>query len=51
MNKAKLARFLVKGATGIVFSAFIGYTIKMEKKIEARIDDHFDAEPAADQTN
>lgn len=52
MKNAKVIKFVVKGALGIVFSAAIGYTIKLEKKIEERIDDHYD-EPKAetDQAN
>lgn len=44
---AKLAKMLVKGAVGFVFSAAIGYVIKVEKGIEERIDEHY-AEPKAD---
>lgn len=42
----KLVKFVVKGALGLIVSAAIGYTIKAEKMIEKRIDDHFDETPA-----
>uniref|UniRef100_A0AAU7H0I6 Uncharacterized protein n=1 Tax=Streptomyces phage Scarif TaxID=3158858 RepID=A0AAU7H0I6_9CAUD len=47
MNKPKAAKFIVKQGIGLIFAAAIGYAIKMEKKIEARIDDHY-AEPKSD---
>lgn len=40
----KLTKLIVKGALGFGISAVIGYTIKMEKRIEERIDEHFDPE-------
>lgn len=45
----KLAKMIVKGALGFGISALIGYTIKMEKKIEERVDQHYDAK--AEQKN
>jgi hypothetical protein len=38
----KLMKFLVKGAIGLAFSAAIGYTIKLEKKVEGAIDEHYE---------
>lgn len=38
----KFVKFVVKNAFGLAVTAFIGYTIKMERKIEEKIDDHFD---------
>lgn len=46
----KLMKLIVKGAIGLAFSAAIGYTIKLEKAVEERIDDHFD-ESTDDQEN
>lgn len=37
----KLLKFLVKQALGISVSVAIGYTIKMERKVENAIDEHF----------
>jgi hypothetical protein len=45
----KLAKLIVKGATGLLFSAFIGYTIKVEKKVEEQIDDYY-ADPKPEKT-
>jgi hypothetical protein len=39
----KLMKIIVKGAFGLAISAVIGYTIKMEKKADERIDDYFDS--------
>lgn len=41
MDKAKLAKFAVKGALGLVVSAAIGSLIKTEKSIGSVIDDYF----------
>lgn len=41
MNQ-KLIKMVVKGALGFGVSALIGYTMKAERKIEERIDKHFD---------
>lgn len=38
----KLMKFLVKGALSLTAAAAIGYTIKLEKKIEERIDEHYE---------
>lgn len=38
----KLMKFLAKGAIGLAFSAAIGYTIKLEKKVEGAIDEHYE---------
>lgn len=46
----KLAKFIVKQGFGLIVAAAIGYTIKMEKKVEARIDEHY-AEPTPEQAN
>lgn len=40
----KLAKILVKGAISIGISAVIGYTIRLEKEIEKRIDGYYDEE-------
>lgn len=42
----KLTKLVVKGALGFAISAVIGYTIKMEKQIEERLDEHFDSKAA-----
>lgn len=47
----KLVKMIVKGVIGLTFSSAIGYAIKMEKKIEDRIDEHYDSEPKPDQDN
>lgn len=39
----KLMKLIIKGALGFGISALIGYTIKMEKLAEGRIDEHFDS--------
>lgn len=39
----KLMKFIVKNAFGLAVTTAIGYMIKMERKVEDRIDDHFDA--------
>jgi hypothetical protein len=39
----KLVKMLVKGALSLTVATAIGYTIKMEKKAEERIDEHFEA--------
>lgn len=44
----KLAKFLVKQSIGLAFAAAIGYAIKMEKRIETRIDEHY--APPEDET-
>ncbi len=46
----KLAKTIVKTATSIAFSLLLGYTYKVGKKLDARIDDHY-AEPPTDQDN
>jgi hypothetical protein len=46
----KLQKLILKGAVGFAISAVIGYTIKMEKHIEQRIDDHFVAEDDSQPT-
>lgn len=38
----KLMKLLVKGTLSISVATVIGYTIKMEKKAEERIDEHFE---------
>jgi hypothetical protein len=49
VKKPKLSKaFVVKQAVGFIFAAAIGYAIKMEKKIETRIDEHY-SEPKPDQ--
>jgi hypothetical protein len=39
----KLMKMLVKGALSLTVASAIGYTIKLEKKAEERIDEHFEA--------
>lgn len=41
MDKAKVTKFVVKGAFGLVVSAAIGSLIKTEKHIGTQIDDYF----------
>lgn len=41
---SKFAKILVKGAISIGISAVIGYTIRLEKEIEKRIDGYYDEE-------
>jgi hypothetical protein len=43
----KLIKFLVKGSLSLAISAAIGYTIKMEKRIEEAIDEHYEPTEAA----
>ena len=38
----KLMKMLVKGALSLTVASAIGYTIKLEKKAEERIDEHFE---------
>jgi hypothetical protein len=38
----KLVKLLVKGALSLTVASVIGYTIKLEKKAEERIDEHFE---------
>jgi hypothetical protein len=37
----KIVKFVAKNALGGIFALAIGYAIKLEKKIEERIDDHY----------
>lgn len=41
MNQ-KLLKFAVKSVIGLAFTAVVGYTIKLEHKVEDKIDEHFD---------
>ena len=41
MNE-KFVKMIVKTTLGIATSALIGYMMKEEKKIQARIDDYYD---------
>lgn len=41
MNKQMLAKIVVKGAVGLVVSAGIGYAIKGERVLGAKIDEYF----------
>jgi hypothetical protein len=49
MIKPKLMKVAAKGALGLAVSALIGYVVKLELRVEERIDEHF--EPLEDQTN
>jgi methylthioribose-1-phosphate isomerase len=40
MNE-KIAKMVVKGAVSLGVSALIGYMIKMERRLEQSIDDHY----------
>lgn len=44
----KLMKLVVKGLLSISIATAIGYTIKMEKKAEERIDDYYDANDTQD---
>jgi hypothetical protein len=50
VNNAKIAKMLVKGAASLLISVTIGYTYKAGKKIDMRIDEHFD-KAETDQAN
>ena len=50
-RKVWIVKTAAKGVVGIVFSAAIGYAIKLERKIEERVDDYYDPEPKTDQDN
>jgi preprotein translocase subunit Sss1 len=39
----KLMKFLVKQSLGLAVAGLIGYTIKLERKIDDKIDEHFDS--------
>lgn len=43
MDKAKVAKFVVKGVIGITVSAAIGSMIKMEKGVGLKIDEYFNS--------
>lgn len=48
----KLAKLAIKATVGFVFSAMIGYTIKLEKKIEGNIDARYgEPKTETDQEN
>lgn len=39
MNKTKIAKYAIKAALGFTVSAGIGYAIKLEKKLDIKIDE------------
>lgn len=49
MKNAKLAKFIVKQVLGASVALVIGYMMKMEKKLEDRIDEHYDDKSKTDQ--
>lgn len=51
MNKAKLAKIVVKTVLGFGVSAAIGYTIKGEKLAGVKIDNYFDSKSGSTGTN
>lgn len=38
---AKLKKLIIKGAVGLATAAVIGYIIKLEKRLDAHIDEHY----------
>ena len=44
----KLMKMLVKGALSLTVASAIGYAIKLEKKADDAIDEHFDAKTQCD---
>jgi hypothetical protein len=52
VKNPKLAKMVVKGVASVLISTFIGYTVKVGKKIDERIDQHYTVpEPESDQDN
>jgi preprotein translocase subunit Sss1 len=46
----KLTKMVVKGAIGLCVSGMIGYMIKLEKKVDDKIDEHYDAKAKTENT-
>lgn len=46
-QKQKIAKIVVKQGIGFVFACLMGYTYKLSKKADERIDNYFAPEPEA----
>lgn len=44
MIQPRVAKLVIKGVFGLAVSALIGYTIKMEHKVDDKIDEYYDKE-------